>query len=248
LEDPHWPLDILELPFASILEGDIELAPYRPVRVIRDANPARLRQSLQTRCHIHAVAENVTSIDNDVSNIDADAELNTLLIWYLGIAPGHPSLNVKSAAHCVHHASKLGQQSISGMLDDPAAMFGNLGVDNGAEMVLKLGVGALLVHAGQPAVAGHIRGQYCSKSAFDAVLTRDGRCADLRTSYTPNCYAWMDRPARRPPPELRSAKSLILGMSGCGRYCLQSGFSDGSINATSETSEVVKHHTANLAE
>src|SRR5437660_1647242 len=79
-EDPHWPCDVLELPFAFILEGDIELAPNLPVRVIGDANATGLRQSLQTRCHIHAIAENVTSIDDDVADIDAYAELDALLI------------------------------------------------------------------------------------------------------------------------------------------------------------------------
>src|SRR5216684_1084515 len=101
-EDPHWPCDVLELPFAFILEGDIELAPNLPVRVIGDANATGLRQSLQTRCHIHAIAENVTSIDDDVADINANPELDALLIWYLGIALGHPALDIKSAAHCVH--------------------------------------------------------------------------------------------------------------------------------------------------
>ena len=132
LEDPHWPCDVLQLPFAYILESDIELAPNLPVRVIRDANATGLRQSLQTRCHIHAIAENVTSIDDDVADIDAHAELDALLIWHPGIALGHPALDINSAAHCVHYAAKLGQHPVSGVLDDPATVFGNLGIDKSA--------------------------------------------------------------------------------------------------------------------
>ena len=202
LEDPHWPCDVLELPFAYILEGDIELAPNLPVRVIRDANAAGLRQSLQTRRHIHAVAENVTSIDDDVADIDAHAELDALLIWHPGIALGHPALDIKSAAHCVHYAAKLSQHPVSGVLDDPATVFGNLGIDKSAQMGLKLDVRALFVHTGQPAVASHIGGQYGSKPAFDAVLPRRSHGADLQPPYTPNCGAWMDGPPEGLPGEL----------------------------------------------
>jgi hypothetical protein len=171
LEDPDWPCDVLELPFAYILEGDIELAQNLPVRVIGDANATWLRQSLQTRRHIHAVAENVTSIDDDVADIDAHAELDAILIWHLRIALGHSALDIKSAAHCVHYAAKLSQHPVPGILYDPATVFGDFGIDKSAQMGLQLDVRALFVHAGQPAVASHIGGQYGSESAFDAVLT-----------------------------------------------------------------------------
>ena len=163
LEDPHRPCDVLELPFACILEGDIELAPNLAVCVIGDANATGRRQSLQTRRYIHAVAENVTSIDDDVADIDAHAELDALLIWHLCIALGHPALDIKSAAHCVHYAAKLSQHPVPGVLDDPATVFGNLGIDKSAQMVLKLDVRALFVHTGQSAVAGHIGGQTASR-------------------------------------------------------------------------------------
>jgi hypothetical protein len=146
-EDPHWPRDVLELPFACIFEGDIELAPNLPVRVIGDANATGLRQPLQTRCHIHAVAENVTSIDYDVADIDANPELDALLNWHLCIALGHPALDIKRAAHCVHYAAKLSQQPIAGVFDNTAAVFGNLGIDKGAQMVLELDVRALFIQA-----------------------------------------------------------------------------------------------------
>ena len=51
-------------------------------------------------------------------------------------------------------------------------------------MVLELDVRALFVQTGQAAVASHIGGQYGSKSAFDAVLTRDSHGADLQPPYT----------------------------------------------------------------
>jgi hypothetical protein len=170
-EDPHRPCDVLELLFACVLEGDIELAPNLPVRIFGDTNATGLRQSLQTRCHIHAIAENVISIDDDIADIYAYPELDAPLIWHLGIALGHPALDIKSAAQCVHYAAKLSQHPVPGVLDDPATVFSDLGIDKRAQMVLKLDVRALFVRTCQAAVAGHIGSQYGSKSAFDAVLT-----------------------------------------------------------------------------
>ena len=76
--------------------------------------------------------EDVATVDDDVTDIDADTELNLLLLWHLGIALGHAALDIKSAAHCVHYAAKLSQQPIAGVLDNTAAVFGNLGIDEGA--------------------------------------------------------------------------------------------------------------------
>jgi len=210
LEDPHWTCDVLELPFADILEGDIELAPNLPVRVIREAYATGLRQPLQTRCHIHAIAEDVTSIDDDVADIDADPELNALLVWHLGIALGHPALDIKSAAHCVHYAAKLSQHSVPGVLDDPATVFGNLRINKSAQMGLKVDVRALFVHTSQSAVASHVGRQYGSKPAFDAVLPRRSHGADLQPPYTPNCG-----PADDPPVSAGASagNGLIAGMS-----------------------------------
>jgi hypothetical protein len=131
-EDPHRPRNVLELPFACILEGDIKLAPDLPMHFSGDANATGLRQALQTRCYVHVVAENIASIDDDVADVDANPELDALRIRHLGVALGHSTLNIKSAAGCVHYAAKLSQQPIAGVLDDTAAVFGNLGIDEGA--------------------------------------------------------------------------------------------------------------------
>ena len=203
LEDPNGPCDVLELPFAYVLDGDIELAPNLPVRVIRDAYATGLRQSLQTRCHIHAIAENITSIDDDVADIDAHAELDALLIWHPGIALGHPALDIKSAAHCVHYAAKLSQHSVPGVLDDPATVFGNLRINKSAQMGLKVDVRALFVRTSQSAVASHVCRQYGSKPALDAILARRSHGADLQPPYTPNCG-----PVDDPPVGLSAAARL----------------------------------------
>ena len=75
--------------------------------------PPGLRQALQPRRHVHAIAEDVITVDDDVVDIDADAKLDPLLQWHVGIAFGHPALDIKSTAHRVHDAAKLSQQPIA---------------------------------------------------------------------------------------------------------------------------------------
>jgi hypothetical protein len=45
-EGPHRPCDVLQLLFACVLDGDVELAPNLPIRIFRNGNPTGLRQSL----------------------------------------------------------------------------------------------------------------------------------------------------------------------------------------------------------
>ena len=47
----------------------------------------------------------------------------------IGVALGHAALNVDGAAHGIDHADEFHQHSVAGRLDDPAPMFGDLGID-----------------------------------------------------------------------------------------------------------------------
>ncbi len=167
-EDPHWLCDVLILPFACILEGDIELAPNLPVRVIGDANAPGLRQSLQTRGHIHAVAENVTSIDDDVADIDANPNSMRLSSGTSALRSAIPRWTSR-ATTALQLPAKLNQQPIAGVFYNTAAVFGNLGIDEARDGP---GAGrACPLHRGpaQSAVASHIGGQNGGKPTLDAL-------------------------------------------------------------------------------
>ena len=55
--------------------------PYVLLHPGRHADAAWFRKTLQTCRHVHAVTENVATIDNDVAKIDADAELDPLPLF-----------------------------------------------------------------------------------------------------------------------------------------------------------------------
>src|SRR6185369_5546508 len=92
--DPHRPGDVLELLFAGILEGDIELASRIFLHAARNADPTRFREALQTGRHIHAVAVDVAAVDDDIADIDANTELDPPLLRDVGIALKHAALDL----------------------------------------------------------------------------------------------------------------------------------------------------------
>src|SRR5262245_11820263 len=93
---------------------------------------------------VHAIPEDVAVVGNDVTNIDAHANLDPLLLWHLGITLRHAPLDIDGATHRINYATELSQQPIAGVLDDPATVLSDLGIDKRAQMVLELCVRSLL--------------------------------------------------------------------------------------------------------
>jgi hypothetical protein len=69
--------------------------------------------------------------------VNAYPELDPFVLGHLGIALDHPPLNLYSAPQRIHHASEFDQHAVPGGLYDPPAMFGDLGVNQGAPMGLE---------------------------------------------------------------------------------------------------------------
>ena len=61
----------------------------------------------QTRRHIHPVAIDVAAVDDDVTDIDADAKRDPLLWIDLCVASRHPALDLNGATQRVDHAPEL---------------------------------------------------------------------------------------------------------------------------------------------
>jgi hypothetical protein len=63
-----------------ILEGNIDFAANLTLRVIRNADAARLGNALKPRRNVDAIAKNITVIDDDVADMDADAKFYQLIL------------------------------------------------------------------------------------------------------------------------------------------------------------------------
>ncbi len=163
--DPHRPSDIFDALLAEILDRvgaacrGFGLAPSARCR----SRPAQ--RGFQASRDIDAVAKDVVILDDDVAEIDPDAEPDPPLVGHIGLAVDHRPLHLGGTAHRVDDAREFRQQAVAGVLDDAAPMLADLRVDELAEMRLEALVRAFLVRAHQARVARHIGGEDCGEAA-----------------------------------------------------------------------------------
>src|SRR6516162_7924801 len=145
--------------FACILKVCIELAAHLPVSVIRDADAAGLGDTFEPRSNVHTVPKYVAILDDNVADMNTNAEFDPLVVRYRCVALGHASLDFNGAAGSVHGACKLNQYAIPGPLDDAAAIVCDLRFQELAPMSIQPQQRAFLVGAHQAAIAGNIAGE-----------------------------------------------------------------------------------------
>ena len=115
----------------NVITGDLDLAPDLPIGVIGHANAARLGNAFKPSSNVDAVTEDVVVIKNDVTDVDADAKFDPLILRHGGILLGHAALDFNRTAHRIDCAGKLDQHSVAGRLDDAASMGGDGGINEG---------------------------------------------------------------------------------------------------------------------
>ena len=114
----------------------------------------------QARGDIDAVAHQIAvGLLDDVAEMNADAELDAALGRHAGVALDQAVLHFDRAAHRVDHAAELDKAAVAGALDDAPVMRGDGGIDQIAAQPPEPRQGAILVRAGEPAVADNIGDQ-----------------------------------------------------------------------------------------
>src|SRR5262245_26358143 len=71
--------DVLQRPFADVFEDEVGLAGELLLHRIGNADTSGLRQRLEPRRDVDAISEQVTALDDDVTDVDADAEHDAAL-------------------------------------------------------------------------------------------------------------------------------------------------------------------------
>ena len=158
--DPDRLGDVLELGRAEIGDREIEPPLDLPIGVLGQADRAGLGDALQPRGDIDAVAHQIAvALLDDVAEMNADAELDAALGRHAGVALDHAVLHLDRAAHRVDHAAELDEAAVAGALDDAPVMHGDGGIDQIAAQRPQPRQRAILVRAGEPAVADHVGDQ-----------------------------------------------------------------------------------------
>jgi hypothetical protein len=142
---------------AEITDCDIEPALHLPISVLRKSDSARLGDRLQTRGDVDAGARKVAvALLHDVAQMNADAELDALLLRDAGVALDHRALDLKGAAHRVNNAAEFNDASVTRALDDAAAVHGDDRVDEVAAERPETSEDPILVRTSETALADNV--------------------------------------------------------------------------------------------
>ena len=148
---------------AQVLEVQVEAAADLVVDLAGEADAARLGEALQARGHVHPVAIDVVALDDNVAEVDADPERDSLGFGHRVVTRRHRLLDFGGALNGVDDARELSEGAIAHQLDDAAAVLGELGLDQLPAVTLQPLESAELVLAHEAAVADHVSGEDCSK-------------------------------------------------------------------------------------
>jgi hypothetical protein len=109
-----------------------------------------------------AVAHQVAvALLDDVAEMNADAEFDTLFWRDLSVALDHRPLDFNGAVHCIDDAAEFNDASVAGPLDDSAMMHRNGGIDQVAPKRTQPRQNPVLVGSGKPRIADDIGYQDC---------------------------------------------------------------------------------------
>ena len=97
--DPDRVDDVFELPRAAIDEQEIEFAPNLGVDFVGNAYAARLGDRFQPGADIDTLSVEVLAIDDDVAEIQPDAEFHFLSITEMRVALAEQFLELGGAQH-----------------------------------------------------------------------------------------------------------------------------------------------------
>jgi hypothetical protein len=155
--DPDRARDVFEPLLAGILEDEaVNLALYVFLDTARNTDSTGFRQRLEAGRHVHAIAPDVSAVDDDVADIYADAEFYPLLLRDVGVAFRHSMLHLHGALHRVYDASELRQNSIAGGPHDSAVVTRDFRYDKGVAMHLPPSQRAELICPHETAIARNV--------------------------------------------------------------------------------------------
>jgi hypothetical protein len=115
--------------FAEIGERQRQLGTDLIPQRTRDANPARLRKSLQPGRYIDGIAEPILALDYDVADVEPDAEPHLLTSRSIGILLGYGVLHRDGKLDGIYGAGEIGKNAVASRVEDQTAMTGDQAID-----------------------------------------------------------------------------------------------------------------------
>src|SRR5207247_1665198 len=170
---PHRFGDILQRLRTHILKGDFYLAADLPVSIVGNANTTRLSDPFETYCNIDPITKDIIVCDDTITDVNADAKFDPLVLRHIGILFGHAALNFDGTSHGVDHAGELDESAVPGVLDDASAMISDFGIKKRLSKSFQLRQRAFFVDPYQAARARDIRRQNSRQSPLYVLAAQD---------------------------------------------------------------------------
>ncbi|ESZ36496.1 hypothetical protein X732_23125 [Mesorhizobium sp. L2C066B000] len=121
-----------------------------------DTYTPRLGHSLEACGDVDAIAVDVIFLNDDITEIDADAKPDVAGVGGALVSDSHPALNRGSALDGINDAGEFYQRPVSHELDNPTVEFLDRGVDQFSTATLQSFERADLILAHERAVADHV--------------------------------------------------------------------------------------------
>jgi hypothetical protein len=97
--------------------------------IIGNANPTRLGDPFETHCNIDPITKDIIVCYDNITDVNADAELDPLVLRHIGILFCQAALDFVGTSHGVDHAGELNESAVPSILDDASVMFSDLGIE-----------------------------------------------------------------------------------------------------------------------
>ena len=174
--DAHGVGDVLQLLLAEVFVADGDLGLQMVVHRSRDEDSAGVGQTFQASSDIHAIAEDVAHIEDNITEVDADAEQDPAIRRHPDVALRHAPLHLDGTLDRIDDAGELDQQAVASGLDEAPLVLGDRRVDEFFAVGLELRERAGLVRLHQPAVTDDIsRKNRCQPSLHSPLPPRAER-------------------------------------------------------------------------
>src|SRR5260221_4622429 len=126
--DVHGFGDIPERLCAHTFEGEVDLAPNLPVNIVGNTDTTRFCDPFETHRNVDPVTKDIVLFDNNITDVNADAEFDPLVLRHVDILLGHGALYFGGTSYRVDHAGELGNSAVPGILDDASVMLSDFGI------------------------------------------------------------------------------------------------------------------------
>jgi hypothetical protein len=172
--DPHGFRDILQRLRPQILKRNIYLATNLPVNIVGDANTTRFCDPFETHCNIDPITKDIIVFDDNITDVNADAKFDPLVLRHIDILLRHAALDFVGASDGIDHAAELNESAVPGILDDASAMISDFGIKKRLSKSFQLRQRAFFVDPYQAARARDIRRQNSRQSPLYVLAAQDG--------------------------------------------------------------------------